>query len=544
MSCQARGATGERRGSRLCEHERLQAAGDQLDPLSREPARSRVAIDDRRDPLPHEHESSRTTADHLDVRSCEHDRLQAADDRLDSLSRERDRSQRTTGDRRGSRLCEHDRLQAAGDRLGSLSRGRDRSRVATDDRRDPLVHEHARSRTIGDRLDVLSCEQNRLQAAGDRLGLLSRERRRSRVAPGDRREPPPHGHARSRTTGDRLDSPSCTAPDGRRRHASLPCAVLAFALVLVAGCRDRSTETTSPPLARVLAAILTAADDTTVPWRCAAGDVPALPEREHTVGARTWRTQGNALRREGGDGALVIGVVADAAGATPRTIAALGRLRQALDEAKADLVITLGGMGATQDELVATLGTLADRARWPLVALPGDLEPMAAHLGAITVLENRGDAVFDGRLVRWIELRGATIGTLPGAGAVERLVAGGEGCGWQPADVAQLYSELTARRGLRIAVTSEAPRRNVDGDPAGERGLAPSKAHPIELVVHGPLQPTPTAGRGGARDGAAVTLSPGTADATPRLPRAHHPSAGLLTLRGTSWAWRPVVDAN
>jgi hypothetical protein len=330
----------------------------------------------------------------------------------------------------------------------------------------------------------------------------------------------------------------------RERAGSFGRAALAFALLLATSCRDRSAETTAPRLAHVLAAILGAADDAVVPWRCAAGDVPALPQRELVVGDHTWRSSGNTLRREGGGGALVIGVVADAAGATPRTIAALGRLRHAIDAAKADLVITLGGMGATQDELVATLGTLSDRAPWPLVALPGDLEPMAAHLGAITALGNRGDVVLDGRLVRWIELPGATIGSLPGAGAVERLAAKGEGCGWQPADVAQLYSELTARRGLRVAVTSEAPRRLVDGEPAGERAVAPSKAHPLEVVVHGPLQPVPTAARGGARDGAAVTLSPGTADATTRLPRAHHPSAGLLTLRGTSWAWRPVVDAN
>jgi hypothetical protein len=329
----------------------------------------------------------------------------------------------------------------------------------------------------------------------------------------------------------------------RQLAGSFARIALACASLLAASCRDRSTETTSPPLAHVLAAILAAADDTVFPWRCAASDVPELAEREVVVGGHTWRTSGNVLRREG-SGALVIGVVADAAGATPRTIAALGRLRHAMDEAKADLVITLGGMGATQDELVATLGTLSDRAPWPLVALPGDLEPMAAHLGALAALGSRGDVVLDGRRVRWVETAGATIGTLPGGGATERLVAGGEGCGWQPADVAQLYSQLTARRGLRVAMTSEGPRRLVDGEPAGERALAPSKAHPIELVVHGPLQPAATPARNGVRGGAAVPLSPGTADATTRLPRAHHPSAGLLTLRGTSWAWRPVVDAN
>lgn len=293
----------------------------------------------------------------------------------------------------------------------------------------------------------------------------------------------------------------------------------------------------------MLAALFASADATAAPWRCAAADTPALKDEQLVIGDGTWQLGGHALKRSDPDPEIVIGVVADAAGAAPRTIAALGRLRAAFDAAKPDLVLALGGMGATQEELVATLGTLGDRASWPVVALPGDLEPVSAYLGALAALRQRGDTVLDARSVRWIELPGVTIGTLPGAGASERLVAGSDGCSWRAEDIAALYSELTARSGLRIVATAEAPRVQVAGEPAGELALVPSRAQPIELVLHGPVEPTPSRARTGGRDGANVLLTPGTADATPRLPRAHEPASGVLVVRGTAWAWRPLVDA-
>jgi hypothetical protein len=44
-------------------------------------------------------------------------------------------------------------------------------------------------------------------------------------------------------------------------------------------------------------------------------------------------------------------------------------------------------------------------------------------------------------------------------------------------------------------------------------------------------------------DGAAVALSPGTADATTRLPGPRRSTtAGLLTIHGAVWKWRPIAD--
>ena len=47
----------------------------------------------------------------------------------------------------------------------------------------------------------------------------------------------------------------------------------------------------------------------------------------------------------------------------------------------------------------------------------------------------------------------------------------------------------------------------------------------------------------GNRDGAAVSLSPGSSDATPRLPGPRRtPTAGVLTVHGGAWSWRPIED--
>jgi hypothetical protein len=311
---------------------------------------------------------------------------------------------------------------------------------------------------------------------------------------------------------------------------------------LCAACGSGSREPRTPPIGNVLASLFAEADKATTPWRCAAADTPPLAAEDIKIGKHAWNVGEHTLARTD-DGSTVIGVVADAGGADPRTIAALGRLRAAFDAAKVDLVLTLGGMGTTVAELEATLGTFADRAGWPVVALAGDLEPATAQVAALHALRARGDIVLDARQVRTIALPGATVVTVPGAGAAERLADPGDGCTWTAADVAAIYSGITGQPGLRVVASAEAPRVTVDGEAAGELALVPSKAQPVEVMLHGPVQPTPTAARTGGRDGASVLLAPGTADATTRLPAGHPPAAGLLTLRQGSWAWRPLVDA-
>ena len=81
--------------------------------------------------------------------------------------------------------------------------------------------------------------------------------------------------------------------------------------------------------------------------------------------------------------------------------------------ADASVVLALGGMGTTQAELEASLGALADRAPFPVIALPGDLESATALAGAAKALRARGQIVIDGRLVHTVELDGFWLDRIP-----------------------------------------------------------------------------------------------------------------------------------
>ncbi|HET7506137.1 MAG TPA: hypothetical protein VFK02_34190 [Kofleriaceae bacterium] len=311
-------------------------------------------------------------------------------------------------------------------------------------------------------------------------------------------------------------------------------------------CSGRTSVPAGARVGPAIAAALAAADEVREPWRCAAPDGPGLADETLTAGAHRWQLGARAMKLAGpAPGELAIGVIADAAGSAPETLAALGRLRARL--AQVDLVLSLGGIGATRAELEAAFAVLADRAAWPLVALPGDLEPVADQTAAIATARRRGAAVIDGRLVGRIELPSATIALVPGAGAASRLVAGAEGCGYRAEDVAAAFAELTPRPGLRILASAEAPRDSGPGGPSGELGLTAGAGQQIDIALHGPASGTTgdaaTPARAGNRDGAAVPLSPGSSDATPRLPGPRRtPTAGVLTLRGSAWSWKPIED--
>jgi hypothetical protein len=321
------------------------------------------------------------------------------------------------------------------------------------------------------------------------------------------------------------------------RHGVIGVASIA----LMVACRERS----SPPVvgSRVglaLTAALAAADGVREPWRCAALDGPSMPEESLTLGARTWQLGARAMKLEA-PGAVTIGVIADAGGSAPATLAALGRLRGEL--AQVDLVLSLGGMGATRGELEATFAALTDRATWPLVALPGDLEPAGAQVEAIAAARQRGVAVIDGRLVQRIELPGTTIALVPGAAVAGRLVAGVEGCAYGVAEVAAAFADLTPRTGLRILASADAPRNAAAEEPTGELAISVSDGERIDIALHGPTTGAATPARSGNRDGQAVSLTPGSSDAMPRLPGARRmPTAGVLTVHRSAWSWRPIED--
>jgi hypothetical protein len=278
----------------------------------------------------------------------------------------------------------------------------------------------------------------------------------------------------------------------------------AAVLVLAAGCGGAKPPAAAERIGPALEAAFAAADHVRAPWRCAAADLPATDF---------------ALPRGGDE--LVVGVVADAGGAAPKTLAALGRLRDKIVAAHADAIVALGGMGSNEHD----------------IALPGDLESMTAEVAAIAALRAHGATVVDGRLTRRLGASGATLETVPGASAP---IDAEDGCAWTPADVTRIYDELAAGSGIRVALVAGAPREEHAGEVSGELALVPDAA--IDVVVHGPAWPEPSPARSGGRDGRRVALSPGTSDASPRLPEMHAPAAGVLAIRGSAWTWTPLVD--
>lgn len=297
-----------------------------------------------------------------------------------------------------------------------------------------------------------------------------------------------------------------------------------------------STPPASSRVGPALIAAIEASDHVRAPWRCAAPAGPGLAD-ETLAG---WKLSAHVMKRDA-DGTMTIGVIADAGGAAPATLAALGRLRAKLDNV--DLVIALGGMGTTRAELEATLGTLADRAEFPLVALPGDLENAGELSSAIAALRAKGMNVVDGRLVQRVEIGATLIAIVAGASDGSRLVAGADGCTYRADDITAAFADLTANKGLRILASTEAPRVIARGEPGGELALKPGAAQEIDIALHGPLDAAATPGRSGGRDGAAVPLSPGTSDATTRLPGPRRSTnAGKLTITGTAWKWSVIAD--
>lgn len=307
-----------------------------------------------------------------------------------------------------------------------------------------------------------------------------------------------------------------------------------LAIIVSIGCGSaKPPATAAQQVGPALAAALVAADHTREPWRCAAADLPGL-EAPAIPG---WQVNASGLVRAGDE--LVVGVIADAGGAAPKTLAALGRLRERMEAAHADAIVALGGMGSDERDLEATLGVIAaprtGKPAWPVIAVPGDLESVGAELAAIAALRARGATVLDGRLARWITGNAFALAILPGATIpVDRA----NGCAWTPADVTRIYAELADKPGLRVALVAAAPRDA--GEVSGELALVPEPA--IDVVVHGPTRPEPSPEQHGGRDGARLRISPGTSDATPRLPETKPPAAGVLAIRGAAWTWSPLVD--
>ena len=250
--------------------------------------------------------------------------------------------------------------------------------------------------------------------------------------------------------------------------------------------------------------------------RAAAGEAELTGDG--SGGRQQWQVSGSVLHVRS-SGPLTLGVVADARGTTEH----LGTIRARFAERGVDVVVTLGGMGRDARELRAVLAALSEAASWPVVAMPGNDEALAAHREVTAGLA--GSGVVDGSVVRLIGNDVVMMGTLPGAAHASLSAARREGCVYTLVDAAELARRLRQVSGVRVLLTHAPPRqRGADatdmgigqvhmGDAALAEAAATAQVH---LVVHGlvPRAPWRQSGRRAVQlDGPVpVVLSAGAAD--------------------------------
>lgn len=282
----------------------------------------------------------------------------------------------------------------------------------------------------------------------------------------------------------------------------------------------------------------------TAPYRCARMparlEAPVIPDMPLTVTDAVVSIEKLAAKKT-----LLIAALADARGSEAETLRALGTMREKLIKEKVDVVISLGGMGETEDAIQAVLGELSREAPYLLVAIPGDRESVAAHRQAVRTLADSGARVLDGATYRFLRLGGVLLATMPGIAMTANLVAGHEGCEHTGDDVEALL-DLLSNEKETVLLASYSPMRG-QGKQASDQGvgaihtgealLAPLlDSDALSLVIHGMVQPEAPAARGKIRPGQ------GTASlATGSLDPLEGPSAALLlSIAGKRVTWRRV----
>jgi len=328
---------------------------------------------------------------------------------------------------------------------------------------------------------------------------------------------------------------------------SIVAALAAIAAVAACGAEPEPTGAAGMAAGVAVAATVEAAETVRAPWRCALGPAPGAPpvQATLTIGARTWRREGERLVVARGRPRVTIAAVADARGAAPA-------VADVLRAAHVDVVVAVGGMGAGADALHASLAALTDPA-WLTVAVPGGSEDWPALARTVGDLAAAGAPAVDGGGVRVVDAGAAVIAVIPGERHPERLAAGAEGCVHDDADRARILRLLADAAGERprVLVGIAAPQGEASdlapgGIHAGEPGLAEAVADAeVDVVVHAPLDAEPPA-PGRARTGDRVVLAAGSLDPVPRLgPGGGRRPTGvtLVTVDGRTVTWRFVPVA-
>lgn len=319
---------------------------------------------------------------------------------------------------------------------------------------------------------------------------------------------------------------------------------IAIVLASSAGCKGKKEPHNALGEAAA-AALLAGVGETSAvlePWPCAAlEDAPSAPPPGLRLSG--WQLDGLALLPTESV-SPAIGFVGDAAGDSPATISRLRRAAEEFSASKVALVISLGGMGETDSAIGAGLRELG-KAGVPVVAIPGDLEPLPAHRRAVERLQQEQLPVVDGSVVRWVKLGTSTIATLPGARHQAQLAAGVEGCAFDDAAVEATLSRFGKDDGVAVLATWTAPR---EGSATAARGDGPlrqalEKAN-VALAVAGQEGRGPSdQSRAGRAQSELRVVHSGFADGEPRAPLGGtRRSAGalVLTLRKSEWQVRRV----
>ena len=313
-------------------------------------------------------------------------------------------------------------------------------------------------------------------------------------------------------------------------------------LAWLAGCgsssKDGGPGVVGKAAGAALGAAMTAAAAEVEPWRCARIDDAAAARLDAATQA-----------------APRIAFLAEARGAGDATAPALEAARQALDAAPVDVVVTLGGMGTTRDEIGRALTPLAQGAPWLTVAIPGDRESIPEHRAAVAALAAAGARIVDGSQVRVVDLGRAVLGTLPGAPA-GRIGAGAQGCLHVADDVSEILAELAARAAPAgkgkprptLLATQRAPRGATDLAPggirAGDVALARLLAEaPVGVVVHGAVDDL-SSRAGAGKPAPALAVAVGAIDGTVRYRPGGarvRPSLQVVTVGATDVSWKPLA---
>jgi Icc-related predicted phosphoesterase len=172
-------------------------------------------------------------------------------------------------------------------------------------------------------------------------------------------------------------------------------------------------------------------------------------------------------RRLGRAGRLRVGAVADTNGTSPATLANLRRFAGVFASEHVDVVLALGDLGASEDEIATVLRELR-AAGAPVLALAGEREPEGAFHAAVKRAQAAGVDVVDLVDTRLVDAGDVDIVSLPG------YPFSAKGCHYTAADLDGVR-RLLAGRTRPLLMAAHTPPKG-DGSDAWDWALGDGNA--------------------------------------------------------------------